>query len=61
MPKGKLVRITSDTIKKLEKTRKGFETPNECINRILNNPCSDQETKKNDVDAAAESPPEKEE
>jgi len=35
MTNGKLVRISSDTIKKLEKARIGFETPNECINRLL--------------------------
>lgn len=34
---GKLVRLTPETIKLLEKARIGFETPNECINRLLCN------------------------
>jgi len=54
MPKGKLVRITPDTIKKLEKTRKGFETPNECINRILESRCNEQQKSENDDVVASE-------
>lgn len=54
MPKGKLVRITPDTIKKLEKARNGFETPNECINRILENSCNEQQKSENDDAVASE-------
>ena len=34
MVNGKLVRLTPETIKLLEKARIGFETPNDCINRL---------------------------
>jgi len=37
MVNGKLVRLTPETIKLLEKARIGFETPNDCINRLLCN------------------------
>ena len=41
--KGKLVRVSDDTMQKLAKTRNGFESPNECINRLLsNNPCKNE-------------------
>jgi len=32
---GKLVRLSPETLKLLEKARIGFETPNDCINRLL--------------------------
>ena len=32
---GKLVRLSPETMKKLEQCRNGFETPNDCISRIL--------------------------
>jgi len=32
---GKLVRLSPETLKLLEKARIGFETPNECINRLF--------------------------
>jgi len=35
---GKLVRISPDTWKKLEKERIGFETPDQCINRLCKQP-----------------------
>lgn len=33
---GKLVRLSPETIKLLAKARIGFETPNDCINRLCN-------------------------
>jgi len=35
MVSGKLVRIAPETMEKLGKVAKPFETPNECINRLL--------------------------
>ena len=50
MAEGKLVRVSPDTMKKLAKTRNGFESPNDCINRLLSkNPCK-SETKEQTED-----------
>ena len=40
MPSGKLVRISEDTMEKLKDHGKPFETPNECINRLLGSRCN---------------------
>jgi len=41
---GKTVRLAAETIEKLGKKRVGFETPDECINRILSkSPYTNQE------------------
>lgn len=41
--KGKLVRVSDDTMQMLAKERNGFETPNDCINRLLSkDPCKNQ-------------------
>jgi len=50
MTKGKLVRITSDTWKKLEQERIGFETPDQCINRLCTRPGITVETIPDDED-----------
>ena len=48
---GKLVRIAPETMEKLAKTRKGFETPSDCIGRLLsNNPCQKEVKKKKEED-----------
>ena len=40
MAEGKLVRISPEVMEKLAKEREGFESPNDCINRVLSqNPC----------------------
>jgi len=42
--KPKTVRISADTMSKLGNHRVGFETPDECLNRLLSkNPCHKQE------------------
>ena len=47
--KSKLVRISDDTMKKLKKNGKAFETPNDCINRLLSkNPCKSVPTEKDE-------------
>jgi len=49
--KPKTVRVSADTMNKLGKERVGFETPDECLNRMLTkSPCKKQED-----DAADES------
>lgn len=35
----KTVRLTQDTMDRLEKVGKPFETPNDCINRVLDGNC----------------------
>lgn len=48
MPQGKLVRISKDTMEKLAEKRAGWESPDDCINRLLSgNPCN---SKKSDED-----------
>jgi len=38
--KSKTIRVSEDTFKMLGKQRDGFETPDECLKRILvNKPC----------------------
>ena len=45
MPEGKLVRVSPDTMKKLAKVRNGFESPNDCMNRLLSkSPCKSETT-----------------
>ncbi len=45
MPTGKLVRVSPDAMEKLEKARVKFETPSDCINRVLGrNPCKSETT-----------------
>lgn len=40
----KTIRVSADTLERLGKRRNGFETPDECINRILSNkPCNEDE------------------
>lgn len=40
MSQGKLVRISADTMKKLAEVRRGFESPDDCISRVLGSkPC----------------------
>ena len=40
MPIGKLVRISPDTMEKLAEKRDGWESPDDCINRLLtDHPC----------------------
>ena len=42
----KQIRVDSEVMKELAKKRNGFETPNECIKRLLGeNPCAVEETK----------------
>jgi len=42
--KTKTIRVSEDTINKLGKERVGFETPDECLNRMLSkSPCTKQE------------------
>ncbi|GFN39470.1 MAG: hypothetical protein YK1309IOTA_450002 [Marine Group I thaumarchaeote] len=42
--KPKTIRVSSDTMKKLGDHRNGFETPDECLQRILSkNPCKPKE------------------
>ena len=48
--KTKTVRISDATMGKLAKVRNGFESPNDCINRLLSeNPCK-SETKEQTED-----------
>lgn len=54
MSQGKLVRLSSDTIEKLGKVRNGFETPNDCINRILENRPCNQKTEPKDEEEESE-------
>lgn len=49
----KTVRLTQGTMDKLEKVGKPFETPNECINRILDCTC-DSELKTNNKETEEE-------
>ena len=54
MSTGKLVRVSDDTMQKLAKKRNGFESPNECINRLLSqNPCK-SENKESDEESDLE-------
>ncbi len=44
----KAVRLDSEIMDTLAKEREGFETPNECLKRLLNGktrPCKPEETK----------------
>ena len=54
MTNSKQVRLQDDTLKKLEKQRQGFETPDECINRILSNNPDENETGSNKPKSAEE-------
>ena len=54
MTNGKPVRLSPDTLKKLEKARIGFETPNECINRLLCN--QDEQQGLKDVNTETKKP-----
>jgi len=55
MPAGKMVRISEDTMKRLAKVRNGFESPNDCMNRLLSqNPCK-SENKESDEESDLES------
>ena len=55
MPQGKLVRISDDTMQKLATSRNGFESPNDCINRLLSkNPYMKGKNKLQDEDDAQE-------
>jgi len=52
--KTKTVRISDATMGKLAKVRNGFETPNDCINRLLSqNPCK-SENKESDEESDLE-------
>ncbi len=51
MKYGKVIRISDETIEKLEKLRQGFETPDSCICRILS--CyNDKENSKSNIKRA---------
>lgn len=55
MPAGKIVRMSDSTMGKLAKVRNGFESPNDCINRLLSqNPCK-KEMKDSDEESELES------
>lgn len=42
--KSKTIRVSEDTFKMLGKQRDGFETPDECLKRILtDNPCAQKQ------------------
>jgi len=40
MPETKTVRIDKELMDKLAEEREGFETPNECLKRLLNGHCN---------------------
>jgi len=48
--KTKTIRVSSDTVKMLGKERNGFETPDECLQRILNKHCGQKEEPNNEDD-----------
>ena len=43
------ISISEDNMKKLAKVRQGFETPDDCLQRILKNHCVKRNQKQNDV------------
>ena len=46
MPTGKLVRISPNTMEKLAEKRAGWESPDDCINRLLtDHPCTSEPKK----------------
>ena len=54
MAESKLVRVSPDTMAKLAKARNGFESPNDCMNRLLSqNPCK-SEKKESDEESDIE-------
>jgi len=47
--KNKTVRLDSEVMDELAQRRNGFETPNDCIKRLLvNTPCTQEKTKEED-------------
>ena len=56
-PKAKTVRLDTDVIKSLSNHRKGWETPNDCLKRLLNQRActvSNKKTEEKDDDDVAE-------
>ena len=54
MSKGKLVRIAPDVMEKLGKAAKSFESPNECIKRLLETSCNQDNTSGSKEDVVEE-------
>ena len=55
MPEGKLVRIAPSTMEKLGKLAKPFESPNECIERLLSeSPCEKHHSEDQDESEESE-------
>lgn len=50
----KTVRLDSELMETLAEKREGFETPNECLKRLLNGKCADS-NKVTEVEEDAES------
>lgn len=55
MSKGKLVRIAPDVMEKLGKAAKSFESPNECIKRLLETSCNQGSTSESNNNVKTES------
>ncbi len=57
MSTGKPVRMSEEVMEKLAKVRNGFETPSDCINRLLSqNPCKSEKKEsdeKSDIEEQA--------
>ena len=47
--KSKNVRLDNDVIKSLAKTRQGFESPKDCLRRLLSCSCVQEEMKKSNT------------
>jgi hypothetical protein len=51
MSESKTVRLDKDVIETLADKREGFETPNECLKRLLDqNPCSSENKTMSEVE-----------
>ena len=46
----KVVRMDKDMLDTLAEKRVGFETPNECLKRLLNGKCADNSSKVSEVE-----------
>jgi len=58
MPIGKLVRVSPDTLEKLGKLARPFESPNDCINRLLSSrSCVPREPKTGEEQQPTETDP----
>ena len=55
MSESKSVRLDKEVIDTLAEKRVGFETPNDCLKRLLNQKCSDNNQTNQEVEDNSES------